>query len=710
MKSLLYFQWSLILGCITALASGIFVFLRNRKSLVNKTWLGTAFTSAMWSLGYFVMISSTSKSMAWWSNWFLHAFAIFIPAFHLHFVIALTEGRKKRVLISTYIISTILFLLNPSPLFIQNVIPKYVFNYCCDAGPLYISFAIYFSAAVLYSWYLLFSAIKKEKGLRSLQLKYFFLSSLFGFTGGGQVFFLTFNVPLPPVGLVLFGLYPLVVWYAIARYRLMDINVAITRAAIFAFVYTLVLGIPFGLAGWFRPWLISLFGQGWFWLPMFILLGLATVGPYIYLYLQRRTENALLKDQRRYQTALTELSERMTRIRDIDKLLEDIVSTITTARVSFIAIYLKDEEYKSFKRKAYYPKDLKSSLQELMPIDDPIISLLSAEKRLLLSEEMGSLKNLGPNPALILPCFMKDDLLCFIVLGTKPNNQIYTQDDIVVFEMLSYSTALAIENSIFWEEIQERQRKERIKEMDIYAYSLAHEIDNPMQVIMGSYYRLKEKIEKPDLTEEDKKTMLKSLDFMNEAATRVTGMVEAIRSFGSRTSGELVPLEIKDIIESFIRLYTPQFKSNSIIFTKEIPSEPIFVCGNKNELVTILINFAKNSIHAMESSKEKKANIKVVCTNSDLVRIYFSDTGHGIPKEKIHTIFAPFVTTKASSVGTGMGLYNVVNLVQRNKAKVWAESEGEGKGATLVLELLIAKDIKESDLLKKEDIKSRWKF
>jgi signal transduction histidine kinase len=638
--------------------------------------------------------------------------AIFIPSSFLHFCVTLIDERKKylNVVIFWYFVSLFFLVLDFFPIYIPDVRPRMIFPYWPTAGPAYTPFLAMFIGVTIYSHILLFKHYRKLSGVKRNQIKYVFLGTAIGFIGGSTNYPLWYDINILPIGNAFVTIYVVTIAYSIIKYRLMDIKTAIIRAAIFTFVYILVLGIPFGLAEWYRPWLISIFDQNWFRLPMFVLLGLATLGPFIYLYLQRRAENALLKDQRRYQTALTELSERMTRIRDIDKLLEDIVSTITTVKVSFIAIYLKDEEYRSFKLKAHHPKDLKSSLQEMISIDDPIISLLSKEKRPLLSEEIGPLKNLGPNSGLILPCFIKEDLLCFIVLGTKPNNQIYTQDDIMVFEMLSYSTALAIENSIFWEEIQKRQREERIEEMDIYAYSLAHEIQNPMQIIRGTYYRLKENLEKPELTEEKKKSLLNSLKFMFEATQRVIDMVEAIRSFGSKTSGELIPLEIKDIVDSFIILKTAEFKAEKVIVTKEIPSEPIFILGVKNEIITIMINFMKNAIQAMELSKEKKIDIKVTTINSDFVRISFTDTGHGVPKEKINIIFAPLVTTKASSVGTGMGLYNAVKLAKYNKGKVWAESEGKGKGATFILEMPIAKDIKKEDLLKKEDPRSNWKF
>ncbi|NTV29620.1 MAG: hypothetical protein HGA80_06025, partial [Candidatus Omnitrophica bacterium] len=289
MNSLLYFQICLILGSISALASGVFVFIRNRGSLVNKTWLGTALTSAIWSLGYCAMISSATEQMAWWGCWVLHAASVFIPALHLHFVLALLNRHRRGVLIFAYLFSLVLFLVNPSKLFIQSVVPRFGFHYCCTAGPIYIAFAVYFCGAVLYSWYLLVMAIIKQKGVRALQLKYFFVSSLVGFIGGGQVFFLTFNISIPPILICLFAMYPLVVWYAIVRYRLMDIRVAVTSAGLFMAVYLVALGVPFYFYNTGHPF------------PALLLaVVLATIAPVIYAGLRKRAEDSLLKEERAY--------------------------------------------------------------------------------------------------------------------------------------------------------------------------------------------------------------------------------------------------------------------------------------------------------------------------------------------------------------------------------------------------------------------------
>jgi len=477
----------------------------------------------------------------------------------------------------------------------------------------------------------------------------------------------------------------------------MDIKIALTRAGIFIIVYTLVLGIPFWLGYVTKSWLPST--------SLAVLL--ATLGPFIYQYLRRRTEAILLKDQRRYQTALRELSKTMTRIRELDKLLKMIVLTVVdTVKVSYAGIYLKDEEHKSYRLKHYYPKREQARFQEFIPLDAGLIELLNQQKRPLSSEEIGAQGKISLGSGLVIPCFMEDELLGLLVLGAKPNNQMYTPDDIIVFETLSYSTSLAIENCIYWKEIEDRQRKARLQEMDTYSYSLAHEIDNPMQVILGQSGLLEKEFIKDIADENKRKELTESFDFIIEAAKRVSGMVKAIRDFGQPITGEFKPLKIEDVAESFYRLYLPQLKANAVIFEQDIPDNLGYLRGEKPELMQVLVILSNNSLHAMRYSQEKKIFLKIERSNNDVIKMSFSDTGCGIKRELLPIIFAPFTTTKASTEGTGMGLYNAKKIIERHKGRIWAESEGENKGCAFIIELPLAKDVSEEEL-KKEDVKAK---
>ena len=693
---------------ITALGSfclGLFVYFQNKKKTLNRIYLLMSLTLGFWSMGLFFYLMSPDKVTALFLNRLLHIAAIFIPVTVLHFMFSLSGILKEKIKIvkGSYILCLILTSFVFTPLFIKDVEPKFFFRLWPMPGVIYPLFLLFFFIYISYAWMLAFRLHKRSRGTKRMQLKYILIGLTIGFAGGATNYAYFYNIPIPPVGNFFICVYVIVYAYAIVKYRLMDIKVVVARTGIFVIVYALVLGIPFSLAGWGKFWLINVFGQNWFWLPMFILLGSATAGPFIYQYLRRRAEDLLLKEQHRYQNILHNLSKSMIRIKDLDALIKTVTSTmVDIVKVGYAAIYLKEDEYKSYQLKRFYPKETKEKFQEFVSYEHSFIKTLSSEKRPLSSEDIGSQDKINLDSGLVIPYFVEDSLLGFLVLGAKSKGQMYTTDDILVLETISYSTSLAIENCRFWQDIENRQRKARLQEMDTYSYSLAHEIDNPMQVILGQAEVIKKDVLKNVSDKNKAKEISGSFDFILEAADRVSKMVKAIRDFGSPTTGELKPLKIQDIVESFAKLYFPQFKSNGIYFEKYLPDKAIFIKGEKPELMQVLVILANNAIHACLATSEKKIVLTVEPANHDKVKIAVKDNGYGIKKELLPVIFSSFTTTKASTEGTGMGLYNAVKIVEKHKGKIWAESEGEGKGATFFVELPIAKDITGEDV-KKED-------
>src|SRR3989344_4800647 len=85
------------------------------------------------------------------------------------------------------------------------------------------------------------------------------------------------------------------------------------------------------------------------------------------------------------------------------------------------------------------------------------------------------------------------------------------------------------------------------------------------------------------------------------------------------------------------------------------------------------------------------ANLQLTTNNPQLIRITVSDTGIGIPKDSLPYLFEKFSrgkdTARLHATGTGLGLYVAKNIVEAHHGKLWAESEGGGKGSRFILEL-----------------------
>jgi HD-GYP domain-containing protein (c-di-GMP phosphodiesterase class II) len=474
-----YYTISLSLGSMAALLSGLFVYFKNKSSLINKTFLLTALSSALWSAGYLGMILSTNLSMAWRYNWVLHFAAILIPPFYLNFVLALLGevSERKRMLYYAYTSSIFFLIISPSRLFVNNVEPKFIFNYCCNAGPLYILFTLYFLIWITYGLFRLISAYKTSAGIKNLQFKYATITSIVGFAGGASVFFLTFNIPFPPYLLILFMVYPIFTGYSIFASRVMDIEIVIRETAIFAGIFGFSIGLfmlaivageqllqpHIGLNRWVIP-AVSL---------LIVTFAIRPIERLVYTVVGKY----LFRKKFEYQKTLQDAAEGMSRIRDPKKLLQLIVHIVSAKlKLTAIAVLLYDSKQQRYRLKASRGT-VKDKFINLSA-ENPLIVWLSEQKKPITLEEirkwtgnrlgrdsLGVLKSdllqiqermEDLQAAVCVPCFFRDELLGVLVLGEKKTGDFFSQDDLDLFSALSNEAAIALKNSQLYFEIDKK--------------------------------------------------------------------------------------------------------------------------------------------------------------------------------------------------------------------------------------------------------------
>lgn len=688
-----------LIAFVINLFIGIYVYKKNPRGLANRYFGLFSLSICGWSVGSFLVNIIIDKQIALFVLRCNYFFGIWVPSLFLYFIYSLTKiSQKKRIeLIGVSVISCLMAFFVFTPLFIKRLRLILPWNfYISSPGPVYYIFFVFFTLCTLKAVFEAYLVMIRSSGLYKLQLKYIILSYAIAVFAGLEYFTRVFNIlKSPPIDDYILVVYFLVFAYAIIKYRLMDITVFAVRGLILFFVYGVLLFFPLFTFFSKQPGIEKMY------IGIYALF--ASGAPFVYMFLRKRVEDIMLREQRQYQEAIVSLSKKMIEVRELDDLLKMIPMEIWRAvRAEFCVVYIKDDGHKSFKLRNYYPLDAKERFEEYIGYEHKFIGALKRNKRLMFNDETGVEERIFSDSELIIPCFGKDGLLGMIVLGKKPNGRMYTADDLLVFENMSYSTSLAIENCVFWKQIEERQRLARVEEMNLFSYSLAHEIDNPMTIIIGNANKMKRYyIDEMGLRDSQRDELRLTFDQISEAAWRVSGMVKAIQEFGEKTSGEAEPVGLKEVADNFLRLYAAHFKMSGVEYTQEIAERLPLVMGVAQEIEQVLVILANNAVHAVQGMKEKRIGLKIDAANPSWVRLEFTDNGYGIRKDNLLAIFSAFVTTKASSEGTGMGLYNAKSIVTRHNGNIWAESAGEGRGAKFIVELPAAEGIK-SEAVKKE--------
>lgn len=720
-----YYAFTGILNFITALALCIGVIAKNRQSKINRTFSLFALSVATWSIFYFIWLITTEPKHL--SEFYLRTCMIpvlFMPALFFHFVIYFLNVKfKKRYITVNYILGGLFSLTVYTPYYAYNSERFFAIPHWLHPGIVF-HFAIsHFAVIIIISCYLLYKGFIKSAGIFRSQLLYVFIGTLMGFIGGGTNYFAWYRVPpMPPVLNFLVSVYMGLIGYAIIKYRLMDIKVVITRTGIFVAVYTLVLGIPFAIAVWAKGRLIDTLGPGWWMAPLGLMAVLASIGPFIYIYLERKAEESLLKEQKNYQRTLKQASMGMTRIRNLRKLLDLIAHIVTkTVKISYIAFYLYDKHTGEYVLELSRDKG-RESISKLSS-DNPLVSWIMVKREPMIYEEVkrrmqdsndATYVHLEENMRLltasvIIPCFLEDRFMGFFVLGDKVSGQIYSLEDLNVFQVLASQTALAIENARFYEEAKEMQEQifqaEKMATIGTMANGLSHQINN-------RFYALSliasDTIDTVKLTDTSKCTpeIKNMLDEINRALQRIQSNVmqgsEVVRGmlkYSRRQEDTFEPLELNKVLDNTLEMVQFKVKLDELDIVRSFGGIPK-IKGNMAQLEEVFFNFIDNAYDAIverrETLKEEgyrgRITVSAQAKTEDMLEVTIEDNGFGIRSEDSKKVFTPFFTTKTSSQkGTGLGLYVIRRIIEdTHKGKISFASEHKS-GTHFVIELPIAK-------------------
>jgi signal transduction histidine kinase len=142
--------------------------------------------------------------------------------------------------------------------------------------------------------------------------------------------------------------------------------------------------------------------------------------------------------------------------------------------------------------------------------------------------------------------------------------------------------------------------------------------------------------------------------------------------------------DLKSIVEKASNLLERDFEKKNINLTidqdEDVPQIPV----NSKEIFEAVLNLMLNSTESMEENGRLEVKIGLQKSDESFVRIAISDSGSGIPKEKLTRIFDRYYTTKEA--GTGLGLAIVERVIEAHNGRLDVESE-VGKGTTFNIDL-----------------------
>ncbi len=226
---------------------------------------------------------------------------------------------------------------------------------------------------------------------------------------------------------------------------------------------------------------------------------------------------------------------------------------------------------------------------------------------------------------------------------------------------------------------QQLRQAEKLSALGQLVAGVAHELNNPLAVVMG-YAQILSK--HSTLEEKVRKDLLKIL----RESERAAKIVRNLLTFARPREPHMAVVNVNRLVAEALETRDIQVHSANVQLLRRLAPDLPATNADADQIEQVLANLMANAIQALDNHLGKRVIEVTTEKRGDKIRIVVADSGPGIPLQILDRIFDPFFTTKAPGKGTGLGLSICYSIMEEHKGKIWVESEA-GKGARFIAEL-----------------------
>ena len=213
--------------------------------------------------------------------------------------------------------------------------------------------------------------------------------------------------------------------------------------------------------------------------------------------------------------------------------------------------------------------------------------------------------------------------------------------------------------------------REKTAAVESLVCGIAHELNNKLSPIMGLSELLLMDRTKHSNGDSEYENQIRSI---YETAKEAGIMIRQLQQLSPPTMTKLERSDLKETLESSLRMVRYSLVQNQISHRLKIPDEKIWILCDLSQMKQIFLNLIMNAIQAMNGKSLKNLSIQVELRSQNVL-IHFEDSGEGIPEAIQSKVFEPFFTTKQSFEGVGLGLSICQNLVQNHEGTLTVKSD-----------------------------------
>jgi signal transduction histidine kinase len=255
------------------------------------------------------------------------------------------------------------------------------------------------------------------------------------------------------------------------------------------------------------------------------------------------------------------------------------------------------------------------------------------------------------------------------------------------------STVLSLEHANL--ELKQAQkdivRAEKLASVGRLSAGIAHEIGNPIGIVMG-YLEL---LRQPDITEYERDEYIQRTE---DEIERINNIIRQLLEISRPSKFDRTAVSVHDIVQDTADVLHLQPLMANIDLSLDLAAKNDTVLADPNQLRQVFLNLIINAADAISADENSNGGKLTISTTRgengspsgeaapDHLEILFSDNGPGIAEENLSNIFDPFFTTKDPGRGTGLGLSVSFMIVESLGGRMTGTSE-IGKGTTMMISL-----------------------
>jgi PAS domain S-box-containing protein len=337
--------------------------------------------------------------------------------------------------------------------------------------------------------------------------------------------------------------------------------------------------------------------------------------------------------------------------------------------------------------------------------EDSVVGLLLRNKQAYVEDRIGEGKNWpetdllrkeGISSRVLVPLIVKGNVIGVMTLESK-NSNAYSKLDVQILESLADQVGISMHNSLMYGKVQDYARtlEKRVedrtaqlevanKELEVFAYSVSHDLRAPLRHING-FIELLGKDQGSGVSEKS----ARYLQIIFEAAKRMGELIDDLLSFSRMAREEIrkTSLNATSLVNDVVASLRSEIEGRTVRWMiHELP----MVTADPAMLKLVFVNLISNAQKFTRTRDVAEIEIGSIKSDGKEIILFVRDNGVGFDMEYAHKLFGVFqrLHSKDEFEGTGIGLANVRRIISRHGGRTWAEGT-VGVSASFYLSLPI---------------------